>query len=66
MDVYTATEMAYKNGYEQGLKDAVKHGEWIRYLDFWMKCSECDGSWHEQWILGKQLNYCPNCGVKMR
>ena len=21
MDIYTATEMAYKNGYEQGLKD---------------------------------------------
>ena len=24
MDNYTATEQAYKNGYEQGLKDAVK------------------------------------------
>lgn len=44
MDIYTATEEAYKNGYNQvlkdsyesieaayqnGLKDAVKHGHWI-------------------------------------
>jgi hypothetical protein len=26
MDEHTSFEQAYKNGYEQGLKDAVKHG----------------------------------------
>lgn len=27
MDNYTATELAYKNGYEQGMKDALKEQE---------------------------------------
>lgn len=26
MDIYTATEQAYKNGYEQGKKDAIPEG----------------------------------------
>lgn len=37
MNIYDATEIAYKNGYEQGwnkgydlgLQDAIKHGRWI-------------------------------------
>lgn len=42
MDKLTIAEEAYKNGYEKGLKDAVKHGRWLydsgaeRYF-----CSEC-------------------------
>ena len=45
--------------------EPVKHGRWVRYLDFWRKCSLCGSSWHEQWVMGKTLNYCPNCGAKM-
>ena len=67
MDIHTATEMSYKNGYEQGLKDAVKHGEWVKHPTFNYKvCSICsqgspcdvDGS---EWL----TKYCPNCGAKM-
>ena len=48
MDVYTATESAYKNGFEAGFEsgyeagyaigaeDAIRHGRWING-----KCSEC-------------------------
>ncbi len=43
----------------------VRHGRWLAQNDFWRKCSECEGTWHEQWIKGKALNYCPNCGAKM-
>jgi hypothetical protein len=43
----------------------VVHGRWIKHLDFWRKCSECGASWHEQWVLSKALNYCPNCGARM-
>ena len=43
----------------------VVHGLWIKHLDFWRKCSECGASWHEQWVLSKALNYCPNCGARM-
>lgn len=43
----------------------TRHGKWIKYLDFWRKCSECNETWHEQWILGKHLRYCPGCGARM-
>lgn len=74
MDIHTATEQAYKNGYEQGKKDAVVHGQWI--LGYvkpgyftpggnrpWI-CSECRQV--VSWMLDKpQDNYCSNCGTKM-
>ena len=50
MDKYTATEMAYKHGYEKGYEAAKaeeKHGHWIvhstrgRYATHWVECSEC-------------------------
>lgn len=40
MDNHTATELAYKNGYEQGKKDAVRHGRWDSKYD------EHDGFYH--------------------
>lgn len=55
MDKYTATEIAYKNGYEQGLRNAIKRGRWLAG----MVCSECGKI---DWNLS---NYCPNCGAKM-
>lgn len=67
MKVFEATELAYKNGYEQGKKDAVVHGEWIHHYydsgepidDKWY-CSECHmcNDHRRTW-------YCPNCGAKM-
>ena len=65
MDEHTAFEQAYKNGYEQGLKDAVKHGRWMSVpsngIGGTAKCSVCDEA-----IYGYHtMNYCPNCGAKM-
>ena len=40
-------------------------GRWEEYCNFWRKCSICGCTWHEQWVMSKQLNYCPNCGAKM-
>lgn len=70
MDNYTATEQAYKNGYEQGLKDAVKEGEWLLVTDddeFWgemeyFKCSLCGD--YELRVSGTP--YCPHCGARMK
>lgn len=65
MKDYEATEIAYKRGYEQGMKDAVKHGRWIWVRDrhnyaMGMKCSECGRR-----VKNCGENYCPNCGAKM-
>ena len=66
MDNHTATELAYKNGYEQGKKDAVRHGRWeFKHPNGWA-CSEC-GEWGLM-IDNRGIcksNYCPNCGAKM-
>lgn len=72
MDNYTATEQAYKNGYEQGKKDAVKHGRW-EAQEYWKyenkhsilyktnRCSLC----HYDVSSRLLYNYCPNCGSLM-
>lgn len=74
MDNHTATELAYKNGYEQGKKDAVKHGRWVGLeydgyadgqpvYDLW-ECSECGEE-----VRGEDVPithpYCHGCGTKM-
>ena len=53
MKIHEATEQAYKNGYEDGKRDAVKHGRWVWEVethgnpiygvdeDFGYRCSEC-------------------------
>ena len=53
-----ATEQAYKNGYEKGKQDAVKHGRWIEGKTL-EKCSICGKKGFPDW------HYCPNCGAKM-
>lgn len=67
MDKYTAAEEAYKNGYEKGLKDAIRHGHWVWWGDEkGYHCSVCnsgclvyyDGDWGPS-------DYCPHCGAKM-
>lgn len=52
MNEHDIAEQAYKNGYEAGKRDAVKHGRWVVYKsdepygckdskEDWYKCSEC-------------------------
>lgn len=43
----------------------VRRGRWIKD-GFFRKCSQCGAVWHEQWVLGKALAYCPQCGAEMR
>lgn len=66
MDKYTATEQAYKNGYEQGKKDAVKHGGWTNVAGGRTICKHC-GEYPLYDYHGRQKfsHYCPNCGCKM-
>ena len=66
MDNHTATELAYKNGYEQGKKDAVRHGRWVKDGDF-LICLECESEINIKNSLGieNKKNYCPCCGSKM-
>lgn len=65
MDKYTATEMAFKNGYEKGYADAKaeeKHGRWIRHKrgkQTWVECSECLVCGSPAW------KRCPVCEAKM-
>ena len=60
---------AYNEGYEQGKKDAVKHGEWIEqdWDDGVYKCSACGEEWcfMEGTPENNYTNYCPNCGARM-
>lgn len=63
MDNYTATEQAYKNGYEQGQRDAVKHGRWIVKLGRLPVCGHCSKTLYM--ARGAVANYCPNCGATM-
>ena len=68
MKSYEATEIAYKNGYEAGRRDAVKHGRWIETEEGTV-CSEChkhpfeDGEFA---VANYNGNFCPNCGADMR
>ena len=75
MDNYTATELAYKNGYEQGKKDAVVHARWEKDPDmrrmnghiYDYRCSRCHcsaekGCYNE---FDRLTHYCPNCGAIM-
>jgi len=77
MDEYTACEQAYKNGYEQGKKDAVKHGEW-KWDKSTIQCSVCGFGMfpYGYFFMGGECfsandseykpPYCPNCGADMR
>lgn len=71
MDKYTAAEQAYKNGYEQGKKDAVKHGRWELYsnddtLGCSYFCSLCGANYDEEFFEENMpFRFCPICGAKM-
>ena len=59
----SAEMLAYREGYEQGKKDAERRGRWVAVendVDYYpFMCSEC----YETVI--KRTNYCPRCGAKM-
>ena len=72
-----AIEQAYRNGYEDGKRDAVRHGRWKQTTEplGWnevdcVECSVCG----ESWVIDEDFGfdettvfwrYCPNCGAKM-
>ena len=74
MDMYTATEEAYKNGYAQGYEDgkieAIKYGSWkavnkdSRGYASSYKCSVC-GCISTQHCFLKycEFDFCPVCGA---
>ena len=73
MDVRDAIEQAYKNGYEQGKKDAFKHGRWIDGADSfgaprgkYRVCSVCNICIPKTVEVPDQYwQGCPNCLSKM-
>ena len=75
MKTHDATEQAYKNGYADGKRDAVKHGEWVSLTECanaGVYCSVCNKKVYKEdyaWCNRKnklRSNYCPNCGADMR
>lgn len=67
MDVYTATEIAYKNGYAEGKKDAVIHSAWC-YNGKPLHCEHCGFEPKEDLYVKddySNANFCSNCGAKM-
>jgi hypothetical protein len=66
MKEYEATEIAYKRGYEQGMKDAVKHGRWESKGSN-IYCTNC-GKGYRISVGGPNVflfKHCPECGAKM-
>lgn len=80
LSVFLTKEEAYKNGYNQalkdsyesieaayqnGLKDAVKHGKW-KLLDSGNSiCNVCNFMTVHVWDFDSSLSFCPHCGAKM-
>ena len=65
MDIHTAMEESYKNGYKKGFEDgrgSARRGHWIirnRGNNNWAECSECLTCGSPHW------NVCPVCETKM-
>lgn len=60
-----------KEGYERGLREAVRHGRWkpyheadIGYDEYGVRCSNC-GFEVEDHEVKFVMRYCPKCGAKM-
>ncbi len=69
MNEHDIAEQAYKNGYEKGKQDAVKHGRWVQIgydkaMDR-ITCSCCLEYWNIVDNNTESFNYCPNCGTRM-
>lgn len=65
MDIYTASEISYKNGYSAGQKDFYETHKacWIEKSDNLlhssMECSHC------HFEVDDTSSFCPNCGFLM-
>lgn len=65
MDIHTAMEESYKNGYKKGYEDGKgvsRKGHWITNkvgLNVWAECSECLTCGSPHWKV------CPVCETKM-
>lgn len=55
MDIHTATEMAYKNGYFRGFTQVREETSWVEKDDIFV-CEKCKSQ------NDKKTRYCPNCG----
>ena len=60
-DKNTEIVKTYREGYEQGKKDAVRHGRWID-TGSGQECSACK---EIQYGYDSGRYYCQNCGAKM-
>ena len=68
MNEHDIAEQAYKNGYEQGKRDAVKHGRWESWgtFDDLAKCSVCGADrFTLHFARYHNFKFCPNCGARM-
>lgn len=62
---YAYGEWQYKEGYEQGKNDAVKHGHWEKRNTIGSAtCSECGALIYNAYD-DMANKYCHNCGAKM-
>ena len=76
-DVNTSIRKAFEKGFRIGVQkgsvdaDPVKHGHWVEqeHEDWkWSKeyrCSECGKYRLVTTPVGREWNYCPNCGAHM-
>ena len=62
---YAYGEWQYKNGYEQGKNDAVKHGHWILKDNGNADCSICGYRSTRVYDDDNADHYCRFCGAKM-
>lgn len=74
MTVQEACAQAFENGrkvgYEEGKRDAVKHGRWVDHCVRDWRCSECGGKLLkvrniDGYCYDDKPKYCPNCGARM-
>ena len=71
MNAYDAAEQAYKRGYEAGLMDARKKGQWVEHRNertgMWhYDCPFCDDGYAMAARDENPANFCSNCGADMR
>lgn len=56
MDIHTATEVAYKNGYARAVTELRENTTWTKVDEEHYKCNKCKS------INNRPSKFCPNCG----